>query len=242
MAKTESIDELARRVLEATGISPEPPIALDQLARSLGVDGIVQRRMIEDGRLERGGGRTVVYLRQAARPTRQRFTLGHELGHLLLAGPEKEFVAQRSWTGLDAEERFCDEFAAALLLPSHWVRQRFGRCPERLAVVRELSDLAEASLSASLVRLRELVGWRRSLLHWRRYDGDWRLVMTAGVPSRFHSRVTSMATTRTVLDKLVGSSGDLTGKLPLAVDRMPREVPVEIAVTASSAVALASLH
>jgi hypothetical protein len=242
MERAEPIEQLARRVFEATEITPEPPIPLRRLARKLGVDEIVQASMVEDGRLEQAGGRTVVFLREASLPTRQRFTLGHELGHLLLAGPEKEFVAQRSWSGFDAEERFCDEFAAAILLPKQWVIERFGAAPEQLKVVRELAAIAEASLSASLVRLRELAQWRRSLLHWRRYDGDWRLVMTAGVPTRFHSSLTSTARTRSTLDELVDRDGDLIGDLPLAIDRSPCQIPVEIAVNRTNAVALAALR
>lgn len=241
MARVEAMDQLAMRVLEAAGIPARPPIPLEDLARRLGVDEIVEAPMVEDGRLERRAGRTVVFLRRDVWSNRRRFTLGHELGHLVLAGPGKDLIAQRTWPGIDGEERFCDEFAAALLLPRTWITERFGDSPERLGVVRELAGAADASLSASLVRLREVAGWRRSLLHWRLCEDRWRLISTAGVPGRLHNRLTSTPATRAALDELARSGWEASLELPLAVDRQPAAVSVEISVTRRSAVALAKL-
>lgn len=241
MARVEAMDQLAMRVLETAGIPARPPIPLEDLARRLGVDEIVDTPMVEDGRLERRSGRTVVFLRRDAWSNRRRFTLGHELGHLVLAGPGKDLIAQRTLSGMDGEERFCDEFAAALLLPRTWITERFCGSPERLGVVRELADAADTSLSASLVRLREVSGWRRSLLHWRHCEGCWRLISTAGVPGRLHNRLTSTPATRSALDDLVSSRRETSLELPLAVSQRQTAVPVEISVTRRSAIALASL-
>lgn len=80
---------------------------------------------------------------------RQRFTLAHELGHLLLAG--------RLADGLD-EEKACNHFASAFILPEESARQQFGE--KRHSVeVRELYLLKHEfglSMQACLYRLRAL--------------------------------------------------------------------------------------
>lgn len=238
---TEAIDRLAAAVLEAFGVSAEPPIPIEELAYSLGVGAIQRTALVEDGRLEQVGAHKTIFLKQAVGKARQRFTIAHELGHLIVRDPERDFIARRAPVAFDSEERFCDEFAAALLLPRPWVRREFSGAPESLGVVRNLATRTEASLAASLLRLREVLGWERSLLHWRRFQGRWRLASTAGVPRSIHNRITSAAQTRTVLDELAGSGTDLRGPLPLSIAGRPAQVPVEISVSRASAVALADL-
>jgi IrrE N-terminal-like domain len=237
---TEALERLAAQVLAAAGLSPEPPVPLETLAAALGVESILRRPMVEEGRLEQRAGRTTIFLREGTIGARQRFTLAHELGHLVLADPEEDLVARRMWSRPDREERFCDEFAAAILLPREWILRNLNGAPENLRVARELASRAEASLSASVVRLRELLGWERSLLHWRRYEDQWRLTSTAGLPRAVHNRLTSEPATRAVLDALRGSGEERHGSLPLAIGGVGARVPVEISVGRQSAVALAT--
>jgi Zn-dependent peptidase ImmA (M78 family) len=237
---TEAIERFAARVMEAAGLQPVAPVPLERLAAAYGVDSIVRSVMIEDGRLEQRNGRTVIFLREGSMATRQRFTLAHELGHLMLAKPDEDFTARRMWSGPDREERFCDQFAAAVLLPRDWVIAQFGGAPERLSVVRKLARTAEASLSASLLRLREVLGWERSLLHWRRYEGDWRLISTAGLPRHAHNRLTSEAATRALLDALTYGPDTQEISLPIALAGRSTVIPAEASVGERSAVALAA--
>ncbi|TVQ95439.1 MAG: helix-turn-helix domain-containing protein [Deltaproteobacteria bacterium] len=65
---------------------------------------------------------------------RQRFTMAHELGHLVLAGRLAE--------GLD-EEKACNRFAGAFLVPRGMVRQELGARRNRLEW-RELHTLKHA--------------------------------------------------------------------------------------------------
>lgn len=236
---SESIDRLAAAVLDACGIEAEPPVPLEQLAAALGIDGIQRRPLVEDGRLEQRGPQKTIYLKEDAGRARQRFTIAHELGHLLIRDHNKDFIARRMPVRFDSEERFCDEFAAALLLPRTWVRREFQGAPKCLGVARNLANRTEASLAASLLRLREVLDWQSSLLHWRRLGGQWQLASTAGMPRGFHNRVSTIETTRTALEELAGSETDLRGMLPIAVADRPYKVAVEISVGYRSAVALA---
>ncbi|HET7508970.1 MAG TPA: ImmA/IrrE family metallo-endopeptidase [Solirubrobacterales bacterium] len=197
--------------------------------------------MIEDGRLVQRNGRTTVFLREETGPARQKFTLAHELGHLLLAEPNEDMEACRMPpVHFDSEERFCDQFAAALLLPKGWIESEFAKAEPSLGIARNVSSHSGVSLSASMLRLREVLGWQSSLLHWRRYQSAWRLVSTVGLPSPLHNQVISNEQTRAVLSSLAGSEQDLRGMLPLIVRGRNCQVPVEISAGLHGAVAMAA--
>lgn len=79
---------------------------------------------------------------------RMRFTLLHEVGHLLLAireGITEEMI-----------ERICDTFAGAVLLPEEIISQTFsrGRTRVSMAELRNLKELYGISIMAIMVRAR----------------------------------------------------------------------------------------
>jgi hypothetical protein len=236
-----AIDDLAVRVLRGCGLQLEPPIDVHLLAKRLGVLEITEARLVEDGRLERADGQTKILIRRGVSTGRRRFTIAHELGHLLLAEDTDNLIARRARLGIGREERFCDEFAAALLLPHDWLRRRYTQRPRRLAVVRELAASAKSSLAAAVIRLDEVVGWRRSLLRWRADQGRWRLVSAAAVPSSLHGEIGTAAETRHHLDRIAhGRSTDVRLALPLLIRGAPSRVESEVSVTDRTAIALAA--
>ena len=133
----------------------EPPTGLHRLLGQMRVR-VIPRRIRSDGLLElnRDGYRIGV---NPARPwRRQRFTVAHELGHILilnaLAGDREALQALSAPALHGPVERLCDQAAAELLMP-----------PE--AVIAELE--AEGLTTDGLQRLydRFLVSW--SVLYWR---------------------------------------------------------------------------
>jgi Zn-dependent peptidase ImmA (M78 family)/DNA-binding XRE family transcriptional regulator len=84
-----------------------------------------------DGLAATVGGVPVVVVNGAWPGDRQRFTMAHELGHLVLAG--------RLGTGID-EETACNRFAGAFLVPGSTVRTELGARRSRLEP-RELEVL-----------------------------------------------------------------------------------------------------
>jgi Zn-dependent peptidase ImmA (M78 family)/DNA-binding XRE family transcriptional regulator len=102
-----------------------------------------------DGLAAHVGGMPIVVVGRHWPGDRQRFTLAHELGHLVLNG--------RLADGL-AEEAACNRFAGAFLFPAASVVQKFGM--HRNAVeLQELALLKEEfglSMSGILFRLRDL--------------------------------------------------------------------------------------
>jgi len=85
---------------------------------------------------------------------RIRFTIAHELGHYylhrdyLLSG--KSHGSQSNFRSADEMEQEADEFAAALLMPMELFRKAVKDYRQQVCVLKELCELAENRLGASL--------------------------------------------------------------------------------------------
>lgn len=240
---TDLADELAAWLFEHVHLSMTPPIDVVELARRMGVDSIKTERMFEDGRLEQDGRHATIYLRADLPPTRQRFTIAHELGHRLLLHPRAPAQRYRHRVVHDREERLCDDLAAAILLPRSWVQSHFASSPHCLASVRRLAKETSTSLSASIVRLCDTVAWSESLLRFRLLDSRWRLEAPAAVPFEIHGRIrTTPATSATLTSLGLITTEDRQELLPLQVAGAEREFVAELSVNRSVAVALLDLR
>lgn len=236
---TKNLDAAISDLFKALDVAYAPPVDVTSLAGRLGVDSIEERDMVEDGRLDRLDDRTVLTLRPDLTQGRRHFTLSHEIAHLLLEDQDTEFTAYRSITSQDELERACDDIAAALLLPAGWLQTRYAHRVRNLSTLRHVAHETQSSLSASVVRLNEVLGWRRSLLRWRKHSNGWRLAGTAGVPAGIHGRIQSSCDTGDVLTRAARlSSRDRNTHVPLLLDGRPVNVPVQIS-SRGSAIALA---
>lgn len=193
-------EHLACQVRRQTPTARRLPIDIHTLAREFGVEHIsIVEGLIEDGRLEQRNGVVRILLSDRANSQRQRYTLAHELGHLLLADPDKDTIARRMRSDDDVE-RFCDAFAAALLQPRDVLNEEYSQAPRTLATVRDLADRTHTSLAAATVRLREVLDWQQSLLHWKRTERGWHYRWGAGVPRASYRSLRSAAETTVDLD------------------------------------------
>ena len=143
-------DAEAARLLERFGIT-EPEIDPTRLAEKLDVL-VVPQEMADDvsGMLLRRGDEKVIGVNQGHARVRRRFTVAHELGHLLLhrgrplildAGTRVNFRDSVSSLATDREEMEANRFAAALLAPEAMVR-RAAREAQRATVEELVADLA----------------------------------------------------------------------------------------------------
>jgi len=84
------------------------------------------------------------------RPERQRFTICHEIAHIVLELPSAhEQLPWWSYARRPFNEILCDVFAAELLLPYGLFKPFVDKADIGLAAVEELADCFEASLSAT---------------------------------------------------------------------------------------------
>ena len=204
------LDRLVERLLSSLGVPSIPPINVHMVAERMGVREISVKSLLEDGRLEHRPGATRIVLNEASSPQRRRFTLAHELGHLLLVHPESSVTALRTYPNLNDEERFCDAFAGSLLLPRSWITATFGSAPPSIATLRAIADRANTSLAATAVRANGLLSRERALLRWRDYAGTWRLVSCAGLPAILHGRINTSPATLSLLASLASGETKLT--------------------------------
>jgi hypothetical protein len=232
----ETLADRLRRLLRSARAIPVDPYAV---AHALGVDEIVTNsQMIEDGRLERIDGHIRISLTTRGNAQRQRFTLAHELGHLLLADSGQDTIARRMRTDDDVE-RFCDSFAAALLLPRPLMNSSARTKPPRLDTLRELAGITNVSMAAVTVRLAETCGWRVALLHWKRWPTGWTYRWGAAVPRVLYRTLRSAPSTSDELDRLAAvGRNDQRGSVTMRSATSEIALPGEFSVFPRSALAL----
>jgi hypothetical protein len=129
-----------------------------------------------DGGLRRlPDGRFDILVREDAATTRQRFSIAHELGHVIFyrcAPKAKAMQAQRSQHAPEEEERLCNVIAEELLMPLATVTEYLA-LPTCAEAAIALAKSCQVSIEAAAVRLTPLWPERGELQFWRR-DDVWR--------------------------------------------------------------------
>jgi hypothetical protein len=154
----------AVQVFVGTQRAPSEP--LDALARKLGVNRIVEQRLPFEGSLmQLPDGELVIKLNSESSFVRKRFTLAHEVAHLLL----NTVPAFRGACRTDAAlERACDMIAAELLMPSEdaiaFTRSLGQPSPEKL---RMIASRYGVSHHVAAIRV------QADFLLWKCFIGCW---------------------------------------------------------------------
>ena len=127
-----------------------PPTNLTDVASRVGVHEISYENFPGSGELhkERGGYRIVCSTAQPR--SRQRFTIAHELAHVIL-----ERTGRNAPRVGDSVERVCDMLAAECLMPTSVFEARLALAP-RLRDVAELARIFETSITATAIRCAQL--------------------------------------------------------------------------------------
>ncbi|MCF7752437.1 ImmA/IrrE family metallo-endopeptidase [Bacillus subtilis subsp. subtilis] len=206
----QDIDAIADRVRSAWKLGTGPIGSVVDMLEEQGIKVILtphdgDRKF--DGMVARANGHTVIVVGEKWPGDRQRFTLAHELGHLVLQGRLAE--------GLD-EERACNRFASALLVPMQEAIRLLGAVrswiePRELYLLKREWGL---SMSGWLYRAQELgiLSHAAAKRHWdafaqQRKDGtSWRELEPGDVyaserPVRFAQLVY-----RALAEELIGES------------------------------------
>lgn len=233
----EEAGESALRLLRRRSL----PVNLDDLARRMGVDRILERPTLVDGRLLSGPDGIFVEVSSKRGYARQRFTIAHELGHLWLAQRGRD--SEKGTLGWREEERFCDQFAASVLMPRIWIAKRAKQSQPDLRTLELLSLEARTSLSATLIRVREVDSrWTASLLKFRPGPNHlWRVVAVTGASHRLLNRLACTPDTGILLKAAIGMQKPLRGQLRLLLDGEPIEVGAEAIGNQRTVVAFARL-
>ena len=102
------------------------------------------------------GGKHHICVNGNDSPERRRFTICHEIGHIVLGLPSDHRA--QWWTAKrPLAERLCDTFAAQLLLPDHLFRSRAEEAEVCLATIDALAAAFDASVSSTGSRFAAVV-------------------------------------------------------------------------------------
>jgi Zn-dependent peptidase ImmA (M78 family) len=163
--------EQARALVEKLGLKA-PPVPVEKLAKALGVR--VEYNPFDDelsGMAFVRDGKPIIGVNATHHPNRQRFTIAHELGHVLLhrsrleaavlVDKSKNFIPRdpMSAEGTDPVEVQANAFASELLMPAKLVRQVLSESTRDLHDDDYLIALAKrfrVSLAALQFRLEKL--------------------------------------------------------------------------------------
>jgi len=126
------VEQRAQAYLKRWGIV-EPPVDVTELVRLEGIELVFSRsKGMESGFALSEGFRRVIGVNSLEAPRRQRFTIGHELGHLDMHNERGLTVDQSvrvfkrdevSSMASDSQEIEANAFAAALLMPQSFLHQ-----------------------------------------------------------------------------------------------------------------------
>ena len=156
------------------------PIDISNMAKSLGIKRIEARQMKSDGYLcSLYDGSLVIKYRLGNSEVRNRFTIAHELGHLLLGMIiGEQIIEQRnSNPKLDMfEEIAADKIAAELLMPESLIKNELSSHESSWDFVRLLCYKYKVSEWAILRRILEIRGvigiWFRIYYEKQRNSGE----------------------------------------------------------------------
>ena len=165
----------AREILTAGKVSG-PPVPVEQLAEQVAHAQI--RREPFEGKLSgmvhrRRDGRVIIGVNSEHSDFRQRFTIAHELGHLLLHSDQHLHIDEAFPIGLrdeisslaiDVREIEANQFAAELLMPFDMLKSYVADMEIDIADddknIARLADIFQVSRQAMTIRLTRLNVWR----------------------------------------------------------------------------------
>ncbi len=167
MRKRSRAEKRAAEVLTEAGIN-ELPVPVDELAISLGADVTYESFDGEvSGMLVRGANRAVIGVNSKHAKTRQRFSVAHEIAHLVMHPGTPMFVDRFVRVNYrngesNREEIEANAFAAELLMPCNLMAESVDRAlakhqgltPEQLA--KQLARTFHVSPEAMSYRLQNL--------------------------------------------------------------------------------------
>lgn len=150
-------EEAAQEILRRSG-SETPPVNLSQIASLF--DGLTVKEVELDAEgylVDASPLGAVILVNQSSRPSRKRYTVAHEIGHLYLTRcgvRPPSHIAEHV-----AVERWCDSFAAALLMPADMVQQtirQFDSWDEVLRYGPGMLSVSKEALTNRITQVRDI--------------------------------------------------------------------------------------
>jgi len=142
-----------------------------------------------DGWCMTDGNRSLIRINSELGKLRKRFTLAHELGHLILGVPS---VVGESFAEMlrssSTEEKKVNDFASKLLLPKRIVKSYLSELPVVAGALQKLAKKANVSELATAIRaanIAEGIGLKNAaVVYFSRHDKvEWQWSKTMQIPN-----------------------------------------------------------
>lgn len=213
--------ESAELVLQNLGITDPHEIDLEAIAWTQGLR--VRYRPLDgcEARIIGHGNVGIITVNDRSSPSRQRFSIGHELGHWKWHKGRLLVCRADEIGGTDSrrpqKERLADAFAADLLMPNYMFRPISASYPKlTFKTVSAIADTFDVSLTAAAIRLVES-DHSPSLLICHGLQGRKWFARSPSVPPHWFPRY-ELDHDSTAFDILFGKK---------ATDRMPHRIGAE---------------
>lgn len=149
----------AEDILHDLVIEKPEDISLDLIAAHLGVKVVYERQNNCAAYIVGVGNRAVISVDSGAKRERQRFSIGHELGHWIHDRGKQIFHCheddlQQRWKSQHVEAR-ANRFASELLLPPKMFVPLAENLEVTIKTLRELCEIFRTSMAATAIRFIE---------------------------------------------------------------------------------------
>ena len=149
-----------------------PPTDLDKFGRALGVVEVERRELKVDGMvLPKGKGYKVIL--NSKKPARRRFSLAHELGHIIV---ESGSLATPRFRGAPPShkqlENLCDRIAAEILMPEESFREHMEQVGLELTAVPRLALVFDTSIESTAIRFTDFLPFPAVISKWSISSGQ----------------------------------------------------------------------
>ena len=233
-----SSDAKARIVTDFKLEALNVPVRVETLAKMWGVISIEHQPISSAGMLLPGRKGYKIILNERQSKRRQRFSLAHELGHLLLqkrgiSGSIASAKYRSSDEGDVAEEQLCDQIAAEILMPRMAFYEDGWMEGWSLKSLRTLADKYDTSFEATAIRIVDLMPeeallgvWQVSKVNGGKIEYRWshRGATSYAIPARVLTPDPSLELIKRSNEIL----GVLEGRAPAKLDDgRPIDVPAE---------------
>ncbi|MEX0800391.1 MAG: ImmA/IrrE family metallo-endopeptidase [Dehalococcoidia bacterium] len=170
--------ERARQILRESGIDG-PPVDIERVARLMGTVAVEEARLGDVAACLLPGTRGhTILINRRSHPLRQRFSIAHEIGHLILGARGIRFRDMRTGPA----ERLCDELAAELLMPHEIFTREMDAKPVSLDTICDLANTFQTALEPAAIRFGALVSAPVQVVYWEKVEDHLRIKWTNGKP------------------------------------------------------------
>jgi len=150
-----------------------PGISVRLAARELNARIVHSESRLEAGRVARDRANRYIIFVTKSSPVRQRFTIAHEIAHVLL--DRLGLLRLEDQVTDPTVETICNHFASRLLLPRRWLRDPDLPRTCTLETIETIARTGKVSKSAAFLAMAGVYNWSASVLQlaWDPHDERW---------------------------------------------------------------------